>query len=209
MKAGVGKTRRCEWPAGTLLIAALAGLVTAWPAAGALCVGERSGLVVGEAWRLWTAQLAHFSVGHWFWSALVWVVAGAWLEREDGAAWRWVVVAGAPWVTAVALWGDGGMARYGGLSGLACAPVAWGAVRLWRDGGGARRGAGVALLAVLAWKIVHEWGDGRAVLARFPDEVGEVRAAAWAHLAGALAGLAVAWRGARKNVARAEATPVS
>lgn len=187
------------WPAGTLVIAGMAGLATWWPAARMFVVGERSGLLAGEAWRLWTAHLAHFSGGHWFWSALVWVVAGAWLEREDRSGWWWVVLAGAPWVTAVALWGDGGMARYGGLSGLACAPLVWGGVRLMRGDGRVSRGVGVALLMIVGWKVGSEWSEGHTLLASFPAEAGEVRSAVWAHLAGAVAGLAVAWRGARRE----------
>ncbi len=178
---------RGAWPWGTVAVA-VAVACSFRAGVGAALVGERSALAGGEWWRLWTGHLVHFSAAHLGWSGLVWVMAGAWMEREDRRGWWWAVAAGAPVVTLAALAGDGAMARYGGLSGLACIPVAWAACSLWRSGEATPRVAGVAVFALLAGKVGVEWMGGGAMLARFGAEAGEVRPALWAHVAGAVIG---------------------
>jgi membrane associated rhomboid family serine protease len=180
---------RSAWPLGTVAIGAAAAVCAWFAVAGDALVGERVALAHGEWWRLWTAHLVHFSGGHLWWSGLVWLVAGAWMEREDRRGWCWAVGVGAPLVTLAALAGDPEIARYGGLSGLACIPVTWAAGLLWRSGDAARRVAGAGVFALLAGKVVAEWMSGGALLARFGAEAGEVRPALWAHVAGAAAGL--------------------
>ena len=187
-------------PSGTVAVAMAAAVVlVAGGGVGGALGGERAALAGGEVWRLWTAHLVHFSARHALWSGMVWLAAGAWMEREDRRAWTWVVLAGAPLVTAAALTGDAEMARYGGLSGLACAPLGWAAWRLWRDGERARRAAGAAIFALLAAKIGAEAPGGRTMLASFAAEAGEVRPAVWAHAAGVLIGVMVARRRARRG----------
>ncbi len=179
------------WPAGTVLCLVVAVLATAWPTAGAWLVGEREALRGGEAWRAWTAHGVHFSWSHLGWSGLVWLVAGGLMERENRRAWRLGVLLVAPLITMVALAAEAEMARYGGLSGLGCVPLAWLGFGWSREtGGGVRRlvGAGV-LLAVIA-KVAWEFhaGSGAPFLASFDGWAGEVRAAPWAHAAGAAGG---------------------
>ncbi len=194
-----GERIRRAW--GTVAIAMLAVAALALGGEDAL-VGGRAELADGQIWRLWTAHLAHFSASHVLWSGLVWLAAGAWLEREDRHAWWWAVLAGAPLVTLAALAGDSEMARYGGLSGLACAPLAWAGWRLWRDEDKIRKAAGVVIFGLLAAKIGAEVLGGRPILAGFAPEAGEVRPALWAHVAGVAAGLVLAAR--RGEARRAE-----
>lgn len=193
---------RGGWPWGTAVICAAAVVCALWAEAGGALVGERVAMARGELWRLWTAHVVHFSADHLLWSGLVWLAAGAWMEREDRRVWWWAVLAGAPVVTLAALAGDGAMTRYGGLSGLACIPVAWAACSLWSSGDAKRRVAGVVVCALLAGKVGVEWMGGGAMLARFGAEVGEVRPALWAHVAGALVGLGL---GVRRSGRRAGA----
>jgi hypothetical protein len=182
---------------GTVLIAALAVASAFSPVLAAAWRGDRAALLAGEGWRLWTAHLAHFSASHALWSGLAWLGAAAWLERADRAAWLALIGLGAPLVTLSALLGDAAMIRYGGLSGLACAPVAWWGGALWRDERAPRRrrAGGAALLGLLAAKCLGDFGsaEGVALLARFSPGLGEVRVAAWAHVAGAGLGVAGAW----------------
>lgn len=196
------KTDRATWPVGTLAVAVAALVATAWPAAGAWAMGERASLTDGELWRLWTAHLVHFSWSHLAWSGLVWLVAGGLMERENRRAWLLVILVAAPAVTWMTLALEPELARYGGLSGLATAPVVWAGLRWLSLDRGVRRVAGAVVLAAVGWKIFYEWGGG-AALARFDHHAGDVRVAAWAHVAGALGGVAVALPGViRVRVAR-------
>jgi rhomboid family GlyGly-CTERM serine protease len=193
-----GRGERSRPPLGTVAVAMAAAVVLVAGVGGGLG-GERAALAHGQFWRLWTAHVVHFSASHALWSGLVWLVAGAWMEREDRRGWLWMVLAGAPLVTMAALAGDAEMVRYGGLSGLACAPLVWAAWRLWRDGDRARRATGAAVFSLLALKVITEMTGGGVALARFGESVGEVRPAPWAHFGGMLfgAGLAVRSGGRR------------
>jgi rhomboid family GlyGly-CTERM serine protease len=194
------KDDRKRVPWGTLAIA-LAAVAMFVASEGSALTGEREALAQGQLWRLWTAHVVHFSASHVLWSGLVWFVAGAWMEREDGRSWLWLVLAGAPLVTMAALLGDAEMARYGGLSGLACAPLVWAGCRMSRgDDQGGQRVAGAAIFALLALKVLAEMTGGGAVLSRFGESVGEVRPAPWAHLGGILIGAGLAMRsGGRRD----------
>ena len=205
---------RTNRPWGTAAIA-LAALVVFAASGGGALTGERAALAQGQLWRLWTAHVVHFSASHALWSGLVWLVAGAWMESEDRRGWTWTVLAGAPLVTAVALAGDAEMARYGGLSGLACAPLVWAGCRMWRSGDPARRAAAAAVFSLLALKVVAEMTGGGVAFSRFGEGVGEVRPAPWAHAGGALlgAGLAARLAGRRERpcgelACRARGAPV-
>ncbi len=186
-----------RFPLLTCGLLAIAAGVSALPGARELAVGERSALVQGELWRLWTAQAVHFSGGHLLWSGAVWLAAAGWVERVARRALVGLVLVGSPLVTLAALGVDGAMARYGGLSGIACAPLGWLVCQLWRaEPRGSRRVWAAVLLALLLAKIGLEAGTGRAFVVEFDPRVGEVRSAVWAHVAGALVGLiAGAWRG--------------
>src|SRR5690606_20376173 len=104
--------------------------------------------------------------------------------------WLLVILVAAPAVTWMTLALEPGLAHYGGLSGVATAPVVWAGLRWLVFDRGGRRVAGVVVLAAVGWKILYEWGGG-AALARFDHHAGDVRVAAWAHVAGALGGLAI------------------
>lgn len=179
------------WPAGTVFCLAVAVVAAAWPTAGAWMVGEREALRAGEVWRAWTAHGVHFSWSHLGWSGLLWLVAGGLMERESRRTWTAGVLLAAPLITVAALWLDPQAARYGGLSGLACVPLVWLGIGWVRTGGdrGRRVVGAVILLAVIA-KVAWEFyaGPGAPLLASFDGGAGDVRAAPWAHVAGAVAG---------------------
>lgn len=183
-----------DLPMGTLAVMLAALLATASVTASGWTMGERELLGQGQLWRLWTANLAHFSLSHLFWSGLLWCVAGGLMERECPAAWRRLVLVVAPAVTLLALLGDLRMERYGGLSGLATAPLVWFGLTRIRDGAGLRRLAGATVLVLVAGKILHDLLSGDVLLARFDPHAAEVRVAVWAHLAGALGGAWLARR---------------
>jgi len=198
MKAGVSQN-----PVGTVLIAVLSVLATFVPVVELAFVGERSDLAAGEWWRLWTAHWVHFAPVHLLWSGLVWLVAASVLEVEDRILWLVLVVVLGPLIVVVALMGDVGLARYGGLSGLAtaatsCLGVMW---LVW--GSGSRRVVGGILIGIVILKIIGEWERvDRGWVETLSVEGMAIRVALWAHVAGFAGGVCLAlgrrwWAGHR------------
>lgn len=178
------------WPVGTAVFLCAAVIATAWPGAAVWAVGERESLVAGELWRLWSAHAVHFSWSHLGWSGLVWLVAGGLLERETRHGWMWMILLLAPLITVTALVLDPDLARYGGLSGLATAPVVWLGLHWVTRERGILRAVGGLVLAGVGWKIVNEWGSlgDNPVFAEFDPVERNIRVASWAHVTGALGG---------------------
>ncbi len=83
---------------------------------------------------------------------------------------------------------DPDLARYGGLSGLAMAPVVWLGLHWAIRERGILRAVGGLVLAGAGSKIVNEWGGLNPGFAEFNPVEGNVRVASWAHVAGALGG---------------------
>ena len=184
-----------SWPWLTGGVALLAGLITACDAASAWAVLERGG---GGWWRFWTTHAVHVSASHLLGSGLVWLVAGAAVERISRGSLAVLLVAGAPGIAWAALAAEADMGSYVGLSGLACACVVWLALELTGGGRVEKRSrllGGLLLVAVagrIAWDL---WANGRGWwVAPAGTMTGPVRVARHAHLAGAVAG-ALCWAG--------------
>lgn len=156
--------RSANLPVVTLLIAA--GSLAAALLAGAdeLLVYDRGRVLAGEAWRLLTGHVVHFSPSHAGWDLAVFALAGGWLERHDRAAYlrllALTVAACGAWFLAVLP----DMARYGGLSGLASAAVVSLTLQGIRHGGQARP-LWAAVLLLFAAKLAYEFIMGKAVFA--------------------------------------------
>lgn len=152
---------------------------------------ERAAVLRGEWWRLWTGQLVHFGAGHLLWNLAVLVPAGVWAERLAPGRTR-LLLALAPGVIGGGLLAfDPGLARYGGLSGLAAAVLALLALEKLAvpARAGADRWCWRAVLALLAVKLLAEMFAGSAVFARFASD--EVRPVPLAHLVGVACAAAV------------------
>ncbi len=147
----------------------------------------------GEIWRAWTAHGVHFSWSHLGWNGLLWLVAGGIMERKSRRAWLASVLLVAPLVTGAALWLDPQSARYGGLSGMACVPLVWLGLGGMLRGEGIKRSTGGGVLGAVGAKVAWEFYGGAGVpfLTDFDSTFVEVRAAPWAHVAGALGGVVV------------------
>lgn len=180
------------------VVALLVALVDRGGGAGLLFDRER--ILGGEAWRLWTAHLAHFGLSHLGWNLLVLLPFGGWAERI--APWRTrLFYALAPALIGGALLVlDPSLHRYAGLSGLATGVVVLLALAQFSGGPGRDRWIGWALLGTVGAKIAWEAATGQAPFAHLP--AAEVRPVPLAHLAGALAAVAVhfGWREARPPV---------
>lgn len=154
---------------------------------------ERTALVRGEVWRLWTAHWVHFSASHLAWNLAALLAAGTWLEHlRPGWLLRHAAVA-APLISLALLVLEPAMRVYGGLSALATSVVTLLALEQLQSRR-ADRPLWTALLLMVAAKIVYEAGHASALFAHF-DAPG-VRPSAWAHATGAAAALALwpLWR---------------
>jgi rhomboid family GlyGly-CTERM serine protease len=193
-------------PAGrgwALLAAGLAiGAAAAWPVPRA-AIDWQPSLVLLEPWRWWTAAFVHYSLLH-----LGANLAGAALVGALGHVARvprCVVIAWlAAWpLTHLGLLLQPQLLHYGGLSGVLHAGVAVIALHLLMAARGARRRIALAILAVLAIKLLGEapWGDALRHPAGWDIAVAPIAHATGA-LAGAICAIACeAWRRWRPNMA--------
>jgi rhomboid family GlyGly-CTERM serine protease len=108
--------QRIPWVFLVLTIAALAAQLI--PGSEPLLVYDRTAVVQGEFWRIWTGHLVHFGWPHFIADAGLFLILGRLLEREHPVA-SYVSLVGMPLAIAVAMyWGDPDMVRYGGLSAV-------------------------------------------------------------------------------------------
>lgn len=149
--------------------------------------------IASEPWRIFTGSLVHASWGHLIRDGALVIVVGAAYEARLAAAWPWVIALGlaAPPLVVIA----GGDAGYYGLSGLAHAMLA---AALADELARRRHPALVALAIAFAIKLAYE-----AIASPDASATSILPRSAWlalgphvhqapiAHLAGALAGVAV------------------
>ena len=163
-------------------------LIFAAPGTGEAFACDRTAVLHGEWWRLWTGHWVHFSASHLFWNLAVLLVAGPWLEQlRPGLLLRYTLIA-APLISLALLTLEPALQTYGGLSGLAM-----GVVVLLAAGQLSRRNPDsawwLALLALVAGKITFDAGHDTALFSRFAAT--DIRPSALAHAAGAGLALAV------------------
>ena len=118
---------------------------------------ERSAVLRGELWRLWSGHLVHDHVAHALWNLAALGVLGLWLEPRAPARFALALLLAAPLsaLAVVALRPD--LASYQGASALASALYALGAVVLLREGPDrVSRLAGATALALFAAKLALE-----------------------------------------------------
>ncbi len=146
---------------------------------------RREAVLSGEVWRLWSAHLVHYSVGHAVHDGLACLLLATGLQRAGagrGMALRLVAIA--PILSLLILLSVPEMTNYRGASGLAMALLAALNLTLWWIRPGWRPGL-LALAAVLALKLVADM-QGFAV---FPGNLPPDIAIAWqVHLAGLVCG---------------------
>lgn len=171
-----------------MLLAVASGLF-AWlgdPATVALRY-QRTALLDGQWWRLFSAHLVHLGWSHWALNmaglALIWAL----LARELAGVFGWLVVLGSALVIGLGLLQfDPALQWYVGLSGVLHGLFAAGALRRWSY----EPRAAMIMLAVLAAKLVWEQFAGAM------PGTGALAGGAVivdAHLFGAVGGIITAW----------------
>ena len=144
-----------------LVSAAAVGAYGCPPLAKAL-VYDRGAVLAGEAWRLITGPLVHFSGDHLFFNLLVFAAAGSLIERKRPGLFALLCLAASAAGGLCILYMSPGMSVFGGLSGIATAAVVFLALDEW-----ARRGGRLwlAVLALTAGKVTLEWVLGAPLFA--------------------------------------------
>ena len=109
----------------TLLIVGISIIAYSIPQLSGFLVYDRQKILDGEFWRLVTAPLVHFSISHVFWDTLVFGIAGLAINAS-GFRNFWLVCSSSTVVISLfCLIALPELGRYGGLSGLATAAVAY------------------------------------------------------------------------------------
>lgn len=176
----------------SLALLALAALASTLPAARELLLFARPERV--EAWRLLGTQLLHPNLATAAADLGLLTLGGAFVERRSRGMWCAVLLTAALAVAASVAAAPAELRSFEGSSGLASATVSAALLAFARRG--AARALFVALALLPALKASLELGGWSWSDAHLP---GGARVYAPAHLAGALAGLAVvfAWRARR------------
>lgn len=170
-----------------LLFVLPAGLAWSITASPGFLLYERTAMLHGEWWRLWTGHWVHFSASHLAWNLTVLLGAGAWLARRHHGLLLTYTLLGAPLISLALLLGEPAMQTYGGLSGLATGVVVLLALTgLGRPG--SDRAWWWGLLILVAAKIAFDATQTSTLFAGFATQA--IRASVLAHAAGAVAALA-------------------
>jgi rhomboid family GlyGly-CTERM serine protease len=164
---------------------ALACLAAGLTSLAPLLAYDRSGILAGEIWRLWSGHLVHFSSHQLLLDVGTLLVAG-WLAEHH---WRprftaIVVLLGMPAISAGFLLLSPHLGQYRGVSGVAMLLALAAATRMWNDHPEARPGLAV-LGAGLAIKTLLDALGMTAATSSLPANV----SVAWqAHVYGAVIG---------------------
>jgi rhomboid family GlyGly-CTERM serine protease len=145
----------------TLLLCAIAGAVfLALDPAPEAWVYDRAAILQGEWWRLLTGHWVHSDSAHAGWNIAALLACGLIFER--GLRWRLplALLLATVGVDAWLWWGEPGLQRYCGLSGILNGVIALGLVQLWRD---VRHPAVMFAACGVAAKIIVETALGQAV----------------------------------------------
>lgn len=179
-----GAGRRVPWIA--IAVVAVGALVHAVPGLDAVAAYDRARIADGQAWRLLTGSLAHWSTRMAAWDLGVLLIVAGWLEHRSRRSAVAVWFAAPLAIAAVLWWATPDVTSYRGASGLASAFYVALALDLLRSASRNVRWVALAALALLVAKIVREaTGGGPIAAGSFPEGV----AVLWqVHLAGALAG---------------------
>ena len=146
-----------------------------------LCL-DRTSILRGQLWRLWSGHWVHFSNSHLWWNLAAVICAAAWLEgRRPGLLLRFTALA-APLLSLGLLALDSQLAIYGGLSGIGTGVVTllgYVLVQSRRSD----RWTGFVVLALIATKLGHDSLTGAALLSEFSNSA--VQTTPIAHALGA------------------------
>ncbi len=165
----------------TLSIALAAGVAFASPRLADALIYQRADILAGQAWRLWTGHLVHFTLSHLVLDLAVFLAAGVWLELIEPRVTRWFYLLAPPAISLALLWGDPTLQFYAGLSGLATGLLVLLALIQWRRDTSGPAWFWPAVLLLVAVKVVIELTRDQPLFARFEPGI---RVVPLAHIGG-------------------------
>jgi rhomboid family GlyGly-CTERM serine protease len=170
----------------TLAIAAAAGLAFAWPWLAGGLIYERANILAGQAWRLWTGHLVHYTPNHLLWDLAVFLPAGVWLEWITPRGARWFYLLAPLAISLLLILGEPTLDRYAGLSGVATGLLVLLALVQLRRDANEPPWFWLGVLALVAVKIIVETVAHAPLVVRFDAGV---RTVPLAHVGGVLCAL--------------------
>jgi rhomboid family GlyGly-CTERM serine protease len=166
----------------TLLVLGAALLVARFSSWSAWLVYDRSAILSGQVWRMFTGHWVHFSTSHLFYDSLVLGIAGWMIETQKLPHFAWLCCL-APWfISGVLLVVEPQLQWFGGLSALATAAIVYLTLFGLREAPPWRWVCQAALLG-LAAKIIFEIITGRMLFAAMNPSI---EVSVGSHLAGGL-----------------------
>ncbi len=181
----------------TALIVLLTLLAWFFPVVSGMLIFDRTAILHGQIWRLWTGHVCHFSGSHLLWDLLATALASAWIEMAAFPGRRCLWLMAPPFISVALLLSEPALQFYGGLSGLATAGMTFACLGELRRPDSNRRFWQI-ILALVAVKTGWEFFSGETLFARFGSA--PVRAVPLSHAAGAAAALWVAAIYRRRNL---------
>jgi rhomboid family GlyGly-CTERM serine protease len=173
-------------PTLTLWMLVSAVVVAVVPRWSSWLIYDRSAILSGQIWRMFTCHWVHFSARHLFWDVMPLGIAGWILETGGRPRFDWFCLL-TPWVISAALVVFEPRMRFcGGLSGVATAAIALLALDGLSDAA-PWRWICLTMLLGLAGKIFFELTTGHGLFVTF-NQVPVVISTA-SHIAGAAAAL--------------------
>lgn len=112
----------------TLFVLLASAVASGVPALSGLLVFDREAILGGELWRLFSSHLVHFDARHWAYDAVAFGLAGWIVESKNYRHFPAMCLSAAFAICTVLLRTAPDMRYYGGLSGLACAAIGFGAL---------------------------------------------------------------------------------
>ena len=173
-------------PVITLLLVGSGVLIAMFPGWSSWLIYDRSAILSGEIWRMFTGHWVHFSTSHLVYDLLALGIAGWIIETQGLPHFGWFCLL-APWlISAVLLLFEPQMKFFGGLSALATAAIVYLALFGLHDAG-PWRWVCLAALAGVAGKILFEMTTGRMIFVTTGNVPVTVSVAS--HITGALVAL--------------------
>jgi rhomboid family GlyGly-CTERM serine protease len=143
----------------TCLVTGAAVVVFLFQGFADLLVYDRTAIASGQAWRLVTGNLVHFSNQHFFYNGLTFLVMGCLVERRRYPQLALLCISSASLIGLALYFLAPAISVYGGLSGVDCALV----IYLGLNGIGKRERwpflyAGILSLTLLKISLEYAWG---------------------------------------------------
>ena len=173
-------------PVITLLLVGSGVVVALFPGSSSWLIYDRSAILSGEIWRMFTGHWIHFSTSHLVYDLLALGIAGWIIETQKLPHFGWLCLL-TPWlISAVLLFFEPQMKVFGGLSALATTAIVYLALFGLHDAPPWRWVCLAALMCIVG-KILFEMTTGRMIFVTTGNI--PVTVAVAGHISGALIAL--------------------